>query len=193
MVMLDSKTFHPIPLAESGDRGRVILYSSIGRVTTAWETCDQHFADLYSVFLGHPQSVGVLRAYGALPTFSVRKRLIDAAAESHFYFHPKKALSDEYNRIMKLADNASARRTEIAHGVIFQTSIAPGYFLGPPLHSTKKRGFDYEASYRLNSVQMKGLVKNMRLFRREVYDLTGAILEQLRSLSPKRPGPRGAP
>lgn len=183
--MLDPAAFTPFQAAKNGDSGPETLYTSIGRVTTAWEGCDHALAHVYAALVGYPQTVGIMRAYGALANYSLREKLIRAAAESHFHYHSDKPLELETRRVLNLATNASARRTEVAHGVIYQTGEKPGYFLGPPIYSTSKRGLADGARYSLNSDQMAQLADKLKKLRGEITALADALVDQLRSL-PKR-------
>ncbi len=112
------------------------LYLSIGRALSAWEWMEQSFAHLFGFFCGGEDTLPARRAYGAVITFRGRSEMLRSVAEAYFYSRPDHAMKDRFFALLNLASNFSARRNEIAHGIV---TIA--YFIstdGSPIRSPEK-------------------------------------------------------
>ncbi len=95
---------------------------------------------------GHDGNIAASRAYGAVAGFRVRTHLIEEAAEVYFKFTKDVGLQEQLKELLDRAVDFSARRNEIAHGVvnphiIFRdgTVINKGWVLYPAYYATKKR------------------------------------------------------
>ena len=71
------------PLPSRGDSDKNETYAGVGRVISAWENIEFALARLYSVYIGAPDDIHGLRAYGTGRIF--RDRL---AVESKEVVHP---------------------------------------------------------------------------------------------------------
>lgn len=132
------------PLPEKGDWSECGLYESIGRALSAWEAFESDLAGVFTALLS--PSLFLLpaeRAYGSILTFRGRSEMIEAAAEAFFIAKPNRRKHHILKAILKKAGRYSARRNEIAHGIVGEYSTPAGKVQGlalmPSTYSTNKR------------------------------------------------------
>lgn len=178
--MLTPEDFKIPPIPPVGERRKDKIHLAAGRAIHQWEVVEFHLGQLFADLLGTTIPVGALRAYGAMSAFNVRQQMLMHAADAFFHYAPNDELRARFNRIVKsLADNASARRNEIAHGLVIAQNKGHGesYFLVPSYHSAKKRSFAADPTYQYTSKEIEDFTKKFRLLAAEVYRLGVACLE----------------
>jgi hypothetical protein len=132
------------PFPEKGDWSESALHESVGRALSAWESFERMLAMLFAAFLS-PTLFGLpaQRAYGSVITFRGRANMVEAAGEAYFLAEPHTDHQAALKSILKLGDKFSARRNEIAHGIVGEYSSPAGHVRGlallPPEHATNKR------------------------------------------------------
>jgi hypothetical protein len=177
LTIEDFKSLTIIP--EVGERRKDKIHLAAGRAIHQWEVVEHYLGALFGDLLGTTIPVGALRAYGAMSGFSARQQMLSQAAEAFFYYAPNEGLQVEFNRIVKsLCVNASARRNEIAHGLVVSQNKGAGesYFLVPSFHSTKKRSFAAEPAYQYTSKEIEIFTRKFRLLAGEVHRLSTECL-----------------
>ncbi len=166
-------------LAENGNTSQEELYTAVGRALDKWEWCETRFTVLYISLAkpkgGHQQ---ILRSFGAITASSTRREMISAACDAYFAWiaTPESgsgsiqeemqkvllagaALREKIRLLLKLHNDASARRNEIAHGT---TRKIESWYLIPGLFASRKTSIDWtDVKYRMSSVE---IIKLSELF-----------------------------
>ena len=120
-----------------GDPNAEMLYLSVGRALTKWELLEGQIVDLYAAIIGandpsYYKYAPAIRAFGSITSPATRADLIQAAAESYFYYLGFKAGIDlekleamqfeavekELREILKMYRGWMARRNDVAHGCV---------------------------------------------------------------------------
>lgn len=142
------KPWHPSQLQEQGDPTPEPLYTAVGAALTQWEKLECVQADLYGSLVGSRRGAAV-RGFGMIAASSTRATMVIAAAEA--VLSDDEELLTETVRLLKDIGELSARRNEIAHGVVSNPSgtrmlpdwtVEPfdqGHFLMPAYYAARYR------------------------------------------------------
>jgi hypothetical protein len=125
-----------------GDPEANTLFASVGRALSRWEELEEDLADLFSGIVGSMQRVHdstnpACRAYGSIPTFSVRADMLIAAADAFFANCNQPELKIALQSLVKECRGFAARRNDIAHGSYRQISEV-GYVIEPAYYNIRK-------------------------------------------------------
>ena len=154
------------PYPERGDTDPTVIWASVGRALSAWEMFEGHLSQQFAFFVAYGRhSRAARRAYGSVASFTGRRTLLEAAAEVYFTDTAEGALQADFKRQMDTASDASARRSDIAHGTVqpyaFGLNTAPlqgrrfdGYCLVPSTYTSKRRD---QPAYAYASVEINAL------------------------------------
>lgn len=131
--------------AAIGDSDADATFRAVGLALTNWELAETDLATLFSMLSG-ATDVGafnaIRRAFGAIESSAGRRKAIEAAAEIYFSHDWKdSAVSGPFNGLMAAFRDASARRDEIAHGIVHALSVNNeqlGCFLYPAEYNTQR-------------------------------------------------------
>ena len=171
--MAQRKPWDRPPLARQGNRSDRALFESIGRTLNAWEQIESELAHLYSAFLtGDRFDPAANLAYGIPNTIPLRLANIQKAAKPYSVQHPSQAVEAEFDRLAEMIEQYSARRNDIAHGIVrpFQWIITPkleglvmfptaesSWCLIPPHYRPKRTRRDDYPAYLLTSREINAL------------------------------------
>jgi hypothetical protein len=104
--------------------------------------------------------------------------MLSAAAEIFFQDFPAAPLEAEVNWLLNtLYRDAGARRNEIAHGVVTGAPLSlerqgyHGYFLGPTIWNTNKRGSRYEPEFLHTSRTIREIARQFTFIRMQAFHL----------------------
>jgi hypothetical protein len=155
------------PLAKEGNRSDRVLFESIGRTLNAWEQIESELAHLHSAFLcGDRFDLPSNVAYGDQNTLPLRLAGLQRAEKAYAVQHPSQEIEAEFVRLSEMVERYSARRNDIAHGIVrpFQWIITPkleglvmfptaesSWCLIPPHYRPKKTRADSYPAYLLTS------------------------------------------
>jgi len=94
-----------------------VLYLSVGRALSEWESLEGFLAHYFRFFCGGPQrGLAATLAYGSVVSFKGRAEMLRAAATGYFHEWIDHSMKDRFFDLLKVANNFSPRRNEIAHG-----------------------------------------------------------------------------
>jgi hypothetical protein len=134
----------PAPLA--GDATNTQTFAAVGNALSSWEYFEAYLAMLYANLVGGNQNEGfaAMRSYGTIVSFQNRRKMLESAVEVHFAVYPDKELQDKLADILTTAEKLSARRNEIAHGIVqpYAPDLepdVPSFALFPAYYATNKR------------------------------------------------------
>jgi hypothetical protein len=131
-----------------GDTSKDNLFRAVGAALSQWEFFEGNLTLAFSYLLGAGYgNIGAIRAYGSVETFRGRAKLIESAAEVYFRYNPDNALHSLLDEILKRSRQFSARRNEIAHGIVSpfvrlsenDEWVDCGFVLYPAYYATRKR------------------------------------------------------
>lgn len=106
-------------IRDRGDDNEEQVFCAVGRALTSWEKLEEGFAWLFTTILQSPSSsAAARRVYGSITTSHGRREALLAAAEITLGFQHQIA----FNQLIKNFADASARRDDIAHGVVMRLS-----------------------------------------------------------------------
>jgi hypothetical protein len=139
------------PEPKTGDAKEETIFAAIGRALSAWEEFEHSMANLFAQFLRvDTDDLPAVRAYGSVISFQGRASMVSAAAEAYFFENPEPTLQSRVEDLLKLAKGLSARRNEIAHGIVRNIQV-PGQPIvipnGPMFRPLVKWGFGLVPSF----------------------------------------------
>ena len=187
------------PKPANGDTTPAVLFAAIGRALSEWEELELYLARLYALFLQVPPIKAIEQPeYKNAPTFSMRAKTIEDAAERYFISHPNQHLEGDFKTVICGARKLANRRNDIAHGVARLTwgefgeiplsdAMQRGeIFLGPARYRAKQ--FDNLApEYLFSSAEVLHFAEQFRLWR--VVQIEMLIAELYSRASPGTPPP----
>lgn len=149
-----AKPWDIAPILEQGDPDPTRLWTAVGMALTAWEKLDQVQANLFGLLVGSRMGAAS-EAYGTIIASASRATISKAAAE--VVLKDDDALLKETLKMLREIGETSARRGEIAHGIVshYSSTSNPGngeikqrdhgHFLVPPTYAVKYRSkVEYE-------------------------------------------------
>ena len=151
--MTTPNPFKNPPFAPKGDADADSLHLVVGRALTAWEHAESSFAHLFGTIIRPTRnSYAARRAYGSITSSLGRRQMLEAVGAVFFRNFPNVEAQDNMKVLLMHYNDASARRNELAHGIIGSDRDDDGGFLGyfvvPSTWTSKKRALDSAISYR---------------------------------------------
>ncbi|UDL88333.1 hypothetical protein LGH82_24820 [Mesorhizobium sp. PAMC28654] len=128
-----------------------------------WERYEGILAILFSAFVTGGATQAASRAYVAVRTFEGRAQMLRAATEAYFAEFPDDELQSEFKIILTNATCFSARRNDIAHGVVDHyipkqwvdaMALDYAYALYPSYASFKERDLANWPTYCMSSLDV---------------------------------------
>jgi hypothetical protein len=114
------------PFASSGDKTPNRTYEAVGCALSAWEELEVGLSYLFGIFTGkNPLSMTTYAEYGEPTIFALRADALQRTAERYFIGRPSQELEAFFGSLMYDARAFSARRNDIAHGVVRPIQVAP--------------------------------------------------------------------
>ena len=140
-----------------GDETNDITFRAVGAALSQWEWFEGNLSIAFSYLIGTPGlNVAAMRAYGSVETFRGRANMIEKAAEVYFRYHVIDPQSQQAleKLIVHSRDRLSARRNEIAHGIVQPLGVSAagvrdvkeGFALFPAYYATRKRRLSEDGS-----------------------------------------------
>ncbi len=135
---------------KKGDDTNTKTFAAVGNALSQWEWLEGNLALLYSALVGSGQDEGfaAMRSYGSIVSFQSRCKMLEAASEIYFAILPDSILQEALDEHLKNAERLSARRNEIAHGIVQlyvadveEAKLMSSYALVPAYYATRKRRF----------------------------------------------------
>lgn len=123
-----------------GEDSTAIIHEAVGRALSAWEHSESAFIKLYQL-LCETRSLAACRSYGTIESVFGRHLALKYAAEEFFLLRDKADLK-LVNSLIKIYNEASTYRNQIAHGMAMQPHLH-GYFLCPASYSARRRKTPY--------------------------------------------------
>lgn len=148
------------------------VYASMGYALTQWESAEVLLATMFSILVRPTGGTHVaFRAIGGLFSSGGRRELIEHAAEAYFALfsvgiddgdkEKGVKLHKKIKSFLKLFGDASRRRDDIAHGVVYSDPIHPSikqimYFLVPAHYASRKTEPlpPFKPSYKFSTVEL---------------------------------------
>jgi hypothetical protein len=128
-----------------GDKEASATFHAVGLALTNWELAETALATLFYVLSNATEANAlnaIRRAFGAIESSAGRRKAIEAAAEIYFAHDWKnKVVSEPFLGLMAAFKDASARRDEIAHGIVHGMKVNDeelGCFLYPSEYNTQR-------------------------------------------------------
>lgn len=115
-------------LAARGDDLDHTTFAGVGRVLSRWEDVETELSFVHSQLNFTPDDAGSYRDYGAGRIFAERVSSLERLAAVFFRRIPNQEGEGEFSRLCNAARGFSARRNDVAHGVVrlvyFDTSVS---------------------------------------------------------------------
>jgi len=171
-----------------GDPDPYITFGAVGAALTDWERFEGHLALIFTALIGlGDEAHAARRAYGTIAAFQGRAGMVRAAAEAYFDEHPDPDLQKDLADLLNTASRASARRNEIAHGVVqpidpSKTVFTGGrYTLVPAYYATNKRDLRHQARYSYAAVEIQRFARQFD----ELVEPALALLDRIHARHPQ--------
>ncbi|ESX88276.1 hypothetical protein [Mesorhizobium sp. LNJC403B00] len=156
------------PGPQTGDPDIETTYAAVGLVMSRWEEVELELCYLYAAFKGQGDDISVLREYGSGAIFNARKAILQSKAETYFRASPSQTNEGNFCRLITACEGFSARRNDIAHGVVRLTVFGgkdqpslTQYALGPSFYDPRRfaPGEPRMTEYFYSSVELKRLAE----------------------------------
>lgn len=126
-----------------GDDNQDIIYHAVGLALSQWERLENTIFQLYSIFCESNSSAtynALRRAFGTIESSDGRRKALEETARMYFGDHnyPDGA-AKPYKLLFESHKNASSRRNEIAHGIVYEfvnDDETKGNFLFPASYNS---------------------------------------------------------
>lgn len=195
-----SNPWDAFPFPAMADDEPKHTYYGVGLVMSGWESIEFEFARLYSIFIGDEPDGMSMRDYGTGRIFSVRIDVLNQKAEAYFVNHPCQKMEGEFSRIVIAATGFSARRNDVAHGIVmnvagirfFQNRISmldPSTIqtvLVPPFHILRSHDGVGMPSYAYNKNQLEQLALRLHELELAIREFRVALVSGV-STTPQQP------
>jgi hypothetical protein len=185
---------------ESGDATHDVTFAAVGEALSKWEWFEANLSLVFSCLLGTGYgNMAALRAYGSVESFRGRANLIEHAAEVYFKYKPNDDLHADLKNLLRTAvNNFSARRNEIAHGIVNpyitienEKTVRKGFVLFPAYYATRKRKLpeareplmDTKPNYVYSSLEIKRFTEEFDKLAEITIDLLTRIIQHDRIVS----------
>jgi hypothetical protein len=173
----------------SGDANSDITFCAVGKALSQWEWFEGNLSLAFSYLIGSGYgNLAALRAYGSILGFQSRAGMIERAAEVYFKYNKIADLQSAIEQLLiKSRDRLSARRNDIAHGIVqpYANAVAGhnGYVLYPAYYATKKRKLPDDGA--LHDVKPTFIYSSIEIenFGKQFSELSEATIEILTELT----------
>lgn len=176
----------PFPAAADDDMRKT--YYGVGLVMTCWESVEFELARLFSSMVRDPDGFS-LRLYGSARIFRDRIDYLSRTADAHFIRCPDQHTEGEFQNIVAACHGFSARRNEVAHGIVmnvaniafFRTKIPildqskVQALLVPPFHLLRSHDSNGFPLFAYNCSQLEQLALNLHEIEKAVSRLRSMI------------------
>lgn len=197
---LTLESFDVFKRTKKGDRDLTKMYEAIGKCMTQWSMAENALAGIFSALV-HPEHVfhnpsknAAINALGILISPRTKAEVIGEAA--HHALTGMTVLKKRVNNHLKCVQKASARRNEIAHGVVCHIK-GYGFALVPHIENPRKinKNPKFEAGnfildgswkYKYRSRDIERYSERFTLLFYETFNLAVDVETELRSLIEKR-------
>lgn len=166
-------------------------YYGVGLVISGWESIEFEFSRLFSVFCNDPDGMS-LREYGAGRIFRERLGSLNRKADEYFTRHPNQHREGRYKELTTAAEGFSARRHEVAHGVVINVADMEMFqerirlldptklqtVVIPPYYHLRSHAKDGMPVYAFNSLQLQNLALKLRDLELDIRDYYRSLLGQ---------------
>jgi hypothetical protein len=162
------------PFDGRGDKTPNPTYEAVGRALSAWEEVEVSLSHLFGIFTGKdPLSLATYAEYGKPSIFSHRADGLQDAASVYFVRNPNQAHEAEFADLICDIRKFSARRNDIAHGIVRPIVVGPPisipdddpagepwlqmnyeYCLLPPTYAGRRFGLDRTPQYVLPAAEI---------------------------------------
>ena len=119
-----------------GEESTAPIHEAVGRALSAWEHTESALIKLYQL-LCESESLASCRSYGTIESVFGRNLALKYAAEE-FFLQRDQADLKSVLALIKIYNEASTYRNQIAHGMAMQPHSF-GYFLCPASYSSRRR------------------------------------------------------
>lgn len=110
-------------IPKRGDEYIDLTFIHVGRIMSIWEALEFELSRLYAFFAGAPYDIDIMQKdYGGGTIFRDRASALEAIADAYFTAHSNQSREGDFHEIISLARNYSARRNDIAHGIVFRVN-----------------------------------------------------------------------
>ena len=159
-------------LPKLGELSSEAIFTAVGKALSQWEYFEGYLGEVYCYLIGSPsQTSPAMRSYGCVTVNATRSEMIRTAASAYFITNNIQHIAD-LNVMLNKARHFSARRNDIAHGIVQPFTqphgITPQTFaLVPSRHSAKRKRLElnlgtnkydavYEYAYTSNEIKYFG-------------------------------------
>lgn len=153
--------------SEKGDADVGMVYLAVGYALTTWEHTEYGYA---SVFKHLMEGVGsqAERVYGSIMSPGGRRDALVKAAEIFFYMKDATTEDDknDFKSLINHHKEATARRNDIAHGMVIGINDL-GYYLLPAMYNSSKN-----KDVRVIGREFRAIGKKPGIFDRHDYSYT---------------------
>jgi hypothetical protein len=137
----NSNPWDPLPPEPKGDATADAIYFAVGRALNKWEVLGFTIGEIFGALVGAANQSSARVAFGTIASFEMRRQMVEAAAQITLAEHAQ--LLTDLKTALSEAGNLSARRNDIAHGMVTDHSSNEknlGHYLEPSWANSKKIG-----------------------------------------------------
>jgi hypothetical protein len=107
------------PFRGNGNRSPTEVYEAVGRALSAWEEFEVSLSQLFGLFSERdPEALETYTDYGKPKIFAERAEKLAQISCTYFIRRPCQKMEGVFEKLLCDGRNFSARRNDIAHGVV---------------------------------------------------------------------------
>jgi hypothetical protein len=157
------------------------IYLAVGHALSQWADVEECISDLFVFFVGQEEAESpAVRAYTSIEGVRNRIAMVRSAADAWFERFPDCSLKGSTFDALRVCQEWSSRRNEIAHGITDLPVDTPGatWFLYPGYLTKRRRTSRNNAEFRYNADQIEKMADGFVEIERQLWEL----IESLRAL-----------
>jgi hypothetical protein len=156
------------------------IYLAVGHALSQWADLEECISDLFVFFVGRGEVESpAVRAYTSIDGVRNRIAMVRSAADAWFERFPECALKENTLEALKICQEWSSRRNEIAHGTTDLPVDTPGatWFLYPGYLTKRRRTSRNNAEFRYNACQIEKMAEGFENTERKLWELIRSLRE----------------
>jgi hypothetical protein len=154
------------------------IYLAVGRALSQWADLEECISDLFVFLVGQEEADSpAVRAYTSIDGARNRIAMVRSAAEAWFERCPHCPLKDNVFEILRVCQEWSARRNEIAHGSTDLPVDTPDatWFLYPGYLTKRRKASRNKAEFRYNADQVERMADGFERVEIKLWELIESL------------------
>jgi hypothetical protein len=163
------------PWPDRGEEECEPIYLAVGHALSQWADLEECISDLFVFFVGQEEETEspAVRAYTSIDGVRNRIAMVRSAADAWFERFPDCAFRENTFDALRICQEWSSRRNEIAHGTTDLPVGTPGatWFLYPGYLTKRRKTSRNKAEFRYNADQIEKMADGFEKMEVKLWEL----------------------